>query len=127
MFQHLFILSFITLCTSCIIELEEKNSIIIKGPIYKETSNKFFNDLKGFQGSELNIFISSPGGSVMEGMKMIDHITTLQDQNIKINCIADFAASMAFRILYELPLPLIATSKSPSSIIALTCPAKTSV
>lgn len=81
------------------IQLEDKNLVALRGPIYKETSNKFFQDLKDFKGNSLNIFISSPGGSVMEGMKMIDYIETLKNDNVEVNCIADFAASMAFVIL----------------------------
>ena len=89
-----------TLCLSQqTIELENNNMVAIRGPIYKESANKFFTDLKDFTGNELNIFITSPGGSVIEGMKMMDHINTLQQQNIRVNCIGDFAASMAFIIL----------------------------
>jgi ATP-dependent Clp protease protease subunit len=46
---------------------------------------------------EINIFINSPGGSVMEGLKIVSYIEML-NKNVKVNCIADFAASMAFII-----------------------------
>lgn len=81
------------------VELKNKNFVVIRGPIYQETTNKFFTDLNDFYGDELFIVINSPGGSVMEGMKIIDHIKTLASNNIKTKCIADFAASMAFAIL----------------------------
>ena len=87
-----------TYCTK-IINLDENNLVVIKGVINQDTSNKFFNDLKDFNDNSLDIFISSPGGSVMEGMKMIDYINTLKKCNIVINCYGDFAASMAFVIL----------------------------
>ena len=80
-------------------QLEERNLVVIRGPIYQETTNKFFSDLKDFHGDELFIFINSPGGSVIEGMKIIDNIKTLRYNNVKVKCIADFAASMAFVIL----------------------------
>ena len=93
-------MSIFTLCFSLpTIELEDNNMIAIRGPIYKESANKFFTDLKDFTGQELYIFITSPGGSVIEGMKIMDHIDTLKQQNIQVNCIGDFAASMAFVIL----------------------------
>ena len=80
-----------TYCTK-IINLDENNLVVIKGVINQDTSNKFFNDLKDFNDNSLDIFISSPGGSVMEGMKMIDYINTLKKCNIVINCYGDFAA-----------------------------------
>ena len=79
--------------------LNENDVIMIKGVISKDSSNKFFDDLQNFKEEQLNIFISSPGGSVIEGMKIIDEIKTLQNSNIVVNCFGDFAASMAFVIL----------------------------
>ena len=49
--------------------------------------------------NNITIFINSPGGSVMDGMEIIDHIKMLQDNNVQVNCIADYSASMAFIIL----------------------------
>lgn len=99
----MFKLVFLFLClTSSInakhIILDQYNSIIIKGPISSTTTSSFINDLQEFRDKELNVFITSPGGSVMEGMKIVDHISMLKDNDIVVNCIADFAASMAFVI-----------------------------
>lgn len=96
---YIFFLTLVPFVNGNTITLEENNFVSLRGPIYKETSNKFFSDLKQFQGNELNIFINSPGGSVMEGMKMIEYIKVLQDNDVTVNCVADFAASMAFVIL----------------------------
>ena len=79
--------------------LNENDVVMIKGVISKDSSNKFFSDLQNFNEDQLNIFISSPGGSVIEGMKIIDEIKTLQNSDIVVNCFGDFAASMAFVIL----------------------------
>ena len=81
------------------VNFQEKNLITLKGPIDKTITNKFFIDVEDFNDDVLNIFISSPGGSVMQGMKIVDYIKTLQNCNVTINCYADFAASMAFVIL----------------------------
>ena len=99
MYFSLFILQFFTISSASIINLKEENLISIKGVIDRDTSNNFFNDLKDFSSNSLDIFITSPGGSVMEGMKMIDYIKTLQNLDVEVNCYGDFAASMAFVIL----------------------------
>jgi len=82
-----------------LLNLEEKNLVTIKGPIDDDSSDKFFSDLEKFDDRTLNIYIDSPGGSVINGLKMIDYIHTLQSDNIVVNCYANFAASMAFILL----------------------------
>ena len=99
MYFSLLFLHIFTISSASMINLEEDNLVSIKGVIDQDTSNKFFNDLKDFSSNSLDIFITSPGGSVMEGMKMIDYIKTLQNLNVQVNCYGDFAASMAFVIL----------------------------
>ncbi len=99
MISNLLIMSLFTFSSANLVNLDENNLITVKGTIGKDISNKFFNDLKNFNEDRLDIFISSPGGSVLEGMKMIDYIKTLQNSNVEVNCYGDFAASMAFVIL----------------------------
>lgn len=80
------------------INLNENNMVNIRGPIDSDSTNKFFQDImKLGKENEVNIFINSPGGSVMEGLKIVSYIEMLNN-NIRVNCIADFAASMAFII-----------------------------
>ena len=100
MLQNIILVSLIiTSSYPTVINLEEKNLVTIKGPIDNDSSDKFFHDLENFDTGILNIYIDSPGGSVINGLKMIDYIHTLQNDNIVINCYANFAASMAFIIL----------------------------
>lgn len=95
-----FLLSLFTISSARDLHMLNENDIVmIKGVINKDSSNKFFSDLQDFNEDRLNIFISSPGGSVIEGMKIIDEIKTLQNSNVQVNCFGDFAASMAFVIL----------------------------
>ena len=93
----LILLSLISNVDPKTIHFNEHDTVNIRGVINSESSNKFIKDLNEFNHDELHIFINSPGGSVMEGMKIISHIDMLND-TVKINCIADFAASMAFII-----------------------------
>ena len=44
---------------------------------------------------QVNIYINTPGGSVMEGMKIVNQIE-LMNNTTQVNCISDFSASMAF-------------------------------
>lgn len=82
-----------------IITLTETNHIIIRGEINSMSTNKFMIDTINFDEKELFLYINSPGGSVLEGFMMIEHIKTLQEDNITVSCIADYAISMAFVIL----------------------------
>lgn len=85
-------------CNLNTINLNENNMVNIRGPIDSDSTNKFFQDImKLDKEDEINIFINSPGGSVMEGLKIVSYIEML-NENVKVNCIADFAASMAFII-----------------------------
>lgn len=99
MYFKLLLMQLLTFSSASVINLDEDSLVSIKGVIDKDTSNKFFGDLKDFTSDSLDIFITSPGGSVMEGMKIIDYIKTLQNMNVEVNCYGDFAASMAFVIL----------------------------
>lgn len=97
MIKNLLLCVFFGFVNSNIIILNPENTVSLRGQINEDTSNKFIEDLKNFNEGELNIFINSPGGSVSSGMKIIDHIEML-NETTTINCITDFAASMAFII-----------------------------
>lgn len=87
-----------TLSNSNVINLNENNLVSIRGPIDSESTNKFFKDVMRLnKENEINIFINSPGGSVIEGLKIVNYIEMLNN-DITVNCIADFSASMAFII-----------------------------
>jgi ATP-dependent protease ClpP protease subunit len=48
------------------------------------------------QGSTVNLFLSSPGGSVLDGAQLVQAIRSV---NKKVVCVTDFSASMSFVIL----------------------------
>jgi len=81
------------------IELNKRSSISLRGPINSVTTNNLIEKLTLYDEKVLNLFINSPGGSVMDGMKIVDQLNTMKAQSITVNCIADFSASMAFIIL----------------------------
>ena len=62
------------------INLNENNMVNIRGPIDSDSTNKFFQDImKLDKENELNIFINSPGGSVMEGLRIVSYIEMLNN------------------------------------------------
>ncbi len=85
------------------VELNSRNLITIRGPIQSDTVTDFIHKTSNLDSDEVFIYISSPGGSVMEGLKIVDIIKTMEQSGVKINCISDFSASMAFIILQSCP------------------------
>jgi ATP-dependent Clp protease protease subunit len=88
---------------SKLVEVNSRNLVTIRGPIQSDTVTDFLHKTSNIDSDEIFIYISSPGGSVMEGLKIVDVIKSLEKSGIKINCISDFSASMAFIILQACP------------------------
>jgi len=86
-----------------LVELNSRNLVTIRGPIQSDTVTDFIHKTSNIDSDEIFIYISSPGGSVMEGLKIVDVIKSLEKSGLKINCISDFSASMAFIILQSCP------------------------
>ena len=86
-----------------LIELNSRNMITIRGPIKHESVSDFMEKTGKIDSKEIYIYISSPGGSVMEGMKIVDLVKSLEKSGRQVNCISDFSASMAFIILQSCP------------------------
>ena len=85
------------------IELTSNNMVSLRGPINAFSSSKFIHETSNIQSNILNIIINSPGGSISDGNVIIEQIKSLSRSNIRINCICDFAASMAFIIVQACP------------------------
>ena len=90
-------------CSSELVELNSRNLITLRGPIKHESVSDFLNKTSRIDSDEIYVYLSSPGGSVMEGMKIVDVISSLEKSGKKVNCISDFSASMAFIILQSCP------------------------
>jgi len=86
-----------------LVELNSRNTITIRGPIQHESVSDFMMKTSKIDSKEIYIYISSPGGSVMEGMKIVDIIKSLEKSGRQVSCISDFSASMAFIILQSCP------------------------
>jgi ATP-dependent Clp protease protease subunit len=88
-----------------VIEFNSRNLITIRGPILGSSSTNWITSMNDRDPDvdTMYIYLSSPGGSVLEGNKLIDQIKTMQLSGVQVICIADFAASMAFVILQSCP------------------------
>ena len=110
-----FILTFLMCAVvSCykVLEFNSRNLITIRGPIQGSSSTNWITAMNDRDPDvdTMYIYLSSPGGSVLEGNKLIDQIRTLQLSSVQVVCIADFAASMAFVIFQSCPNRYITTS-----------------
>lgn len=76
--------------------LGQHNTISIVGPIGQDTASDFISSLVSIKGSEVVLYLDSPGGSVIAGNTMI---TAMGSSGKTFNCVAKFAASMAMGIL----------------------------
>jgi ATP-dependent protease ClpP protease subunit len=89
------------------ITLTEKNTYVLSGEINSESAGAFIRELQTNPSPELYIYITSPGGSVLDGIKMI---SAMGASKKKITCIADVAISMATAIFHACPVRVITES-----------------
>lgn len=93
-----------------LIKLDKYNLITLRGEINDQLASDIIRKFNKFTSTDMYLYITSPGGSVIDGMQIIDQIKSLENRNIKLTCIADFAASMAFAIFQACPNRLITSS-----------------
>jgi ATP-dependent protease ClpP protease subunit len=72
------------------------NTVVFRGQVDGETVSKAMMDLAAVADPEIYLVLDSPGGSVIDGMQLVDFT---QGLNKKIHCVASFAASQAFIFL----------------------------
>lgn len=96
-------LIFLPISMARMIDLTSTNMVSIRGPISSYSASKFVKETTDFESSELNIFINSPGGSISDGNIIIEQIKSLNNSGKTVNCISEFAASMAFIITQSCP------------------------
>jgi ATP-dependent Clp protease protease subunit len=92
------------------VELNEKNTIILKGPINSNTINNLIHYKGNIESDDIYIYITSPGGSVHSGNVFIEYMNALKMKNKNVICIADVALSMAFVIFQHCPIRYILSS-----------------
>lgn len=84
--------------TQKFVHLTNDNFVSLHGPITSQSIAELIMNLLDKTSDERYIYLNTNGGSVDAGMHLINVIKDLQNNNIKINCIADTAISMGFVI-----------------------------
>jgi ATP-dependent Clp protease protease subunit len=86
-----------------IIELKQEKFVGLVGEIDDTVVSRFIQELyvTSVKNNEVTIYIDSPGGDVLSGMRMIDAVDGLRNvrPNLRLKCYAQNAASMAFIFL----------------------------
>lgn len=77
------------------IVITKDNTVVLRTAVDGESMSKLTREILTHPSKKLNLYISSPGGSVFAGMKFIN---TLKASGKEVTCVVDFAASMAFVI-----------------------------
>lgn len=75
------------------VEYDVGNTVFLRGPVDGASVSKAVEAIEKAKGSEVYLFIQSPGGSVIDGMTLVNYI---RSSDKKIVCVADVAISMAF-------------------------------
>lgn len=75
------------------IEYTESNTVYLRGVVDSTSVSKTIEQIERTKSDEVYLFIQSPGGSVIDGMALVNYIRSTEK---KVVCIADVAISMAF-------------------------------
>lgn len=87
-----------------VVTLTESELVTLRGEIDEELVSKVSLKLLSKQGKKIYLYIDSPGGSIVDGMRLINVIKALSSSGTQVVCIAEFAASMAFSIFQSCPV-----------------------
>lgn len=81
-----------------IIKIDKSNMVFLRGVVNSKSASKLINDMLTLKSKEIYLYIDSPGGSVLDGLQIIQAMDALQESGIRIYTIANNAASMAYII-----------------------------
>jgi ATP-dependent protease ClpP protease subunit len=91
---------------SKVITLTNKNYVSLVGPVTSSNVDSvlvLFNDAEVIatmkETKQIYLYLNTPGGSVFDGYRLIQHIRTLQAQNVSVDCIGQNFMSMGFAIM----------------------------
>ena len=93
-----------------LIGLSQKNLIVLRGQITGKSAADVIVRMNTVSVPTIYIYISSPGGSVMDGLTIVDQIEVMKHRGTEVHCIADVALSMAFVIFQSCPTRHVTTA-----------------
>jgi ATP-dependent protease ClpP protease subunit len=101
-FITLLIALFTTAASAKEVILVPERTIVLGGVISDSIVRPMIETMTALSktGKEVNIIISSPGGSVIAGNRLVDRMVQIKNDGVKFRCfVRDLAASMAFQFL----------------------------
>ena len=84
------------------VTLTTSNTIALRSEVNGESVSAFIDQFYKSTANPVYVYIDSPGGSVIDGFKIIEAIKG--EKNRQVICVANVAASMAFSILQACPV-----------------------
>lgn len=108
MFTLKFIIALVSLFLSSLasakseVTLKPERTIVLAGMITDSTVGPVIEAMLQLSktGKDIDVIISSPGGSVIAGNLMVDRMVQLKNDGVRFRCVVrDLAASMAFQFL----------------------------
>lgn len=81
-----------------LIKIDKTNMVFLRGRVTAQSASKIVNDMLLLKAKEIYFYIDSPGGSVLDGLQIIQAMESIQQSGVKIYTIANNAASMAYII-----------------------------
>lgn len=81
---------------SDVVNLTKGNVVVLRGEVGQAGIAELMVRMNQLKDETVVLYINSPGGSVLAGMDLIQH---MKNSDKKIVCVADMAISMAFAIL----------------------------
>ena len=84
-----------------IITLTPDNHVSLNSPIDTKTSSEFLKNFLSIEDNRRIVYISSPGGSVVDGMHIVQVVRDekVANKDLRVICYVDEAASMAFALV----------------------------
>ena len=70
--------------------------VVLRGEVNGNSVSRVISGILSSPGNKVTLFLDTPGGSVFDGMQLVD---VIKATNKKITCVASMAASMGFVIL----------------------------
>ena len=104
------LLIIIHMSCATLIGVSQKNLIVLRGQITGKSAADVRVRMNTVSVPTIYIYISSPGGSVMDGLTIVDQIEVMKHRGTEVHCIADVALSMAFVIFQSCPTRHVTTA-----------------
>lgn len=92
------------------VRLTENNFVVIRGEIEPLNTAKIIDRLTHINEPTVYVYLDTPGGSVSDGMNIVNVLKSLEARGINVICVSHIALSMGFVITQYCPTRLVMDS-----------------